>query len=149
MIFHSNQANLKASMSLLQQLIDSITPEVKRYTRLKFDIADAIMTHLKNQGKTQKDFAETLEKSESGISKWLTGQHNLTVKSIARMEVALGIEIIKVQIPARLQTEDVQRFRKSSSASSIRHQIASVSIEKSSELTVQPAYQPKHEKVAA
>jgi len=35
-----------------------------------------------------------LNKSNAEISKWLSGQHNLTVKSIAKIEEALGEEII-------------------------------------------------------
>jgi transcriptional regulator with XRE-family HTH domain len=99
------------TMSLLQQLLDSITSDVKRFTKLKFDIADAVMMHLENENKTQKDLAQQLGKSESEISKWLSGQHNLTLKSIARMEDALGIEIINVQIPQRLNEKEVNRFR--------------------------------------
>jgi predicted transcriptional regulator len=86
-------------MSLLEQLIASITPDAERFTRHKFDIADTVMFHLQKDGKKQKDLAELLGKSESEISKWLSGQHNLTLRSIARMEAELGVEIIKVQVP--------------------------------------------------
>jgi len=39
-------------------------------------------------------FAKMLGKKPSEVSRWLTGMHNLTLKSIIKMEVALGIDLI-------------------------------------------------------
>ena len=45
---------------------------------------------------TQKDFARLLNKRDSEISKWLTGRHNFTTQTIARIETALGSKLISI-----------------------------------------------------
>jgi hypothetical protein len=35
-------------------------------------------------------------KKPSEVSKWLTGMQNLTLKSIIKMELALGVELINI-----------------------------------------------------
>ena len=51
---------------------------------------------LKAKGLTQKDFARLLNKRDSEISKWLTGRHNFTTQTIARIETALGSKLISI-----------------------------------------------------
>lgn len=46
------------------------------------------------KGMKQKDIAEKLGKKPSEISKWLSGEHNLTIKSIMMLEVILEEDII-------------------------------------------------------
>ena len=43
-----------------------------------------------------KDFARLLNKRDSEISKWLTGRHNFTTQTIARIETALGSKLISI-----------------------------------------------------
>ena len=71
---------------------------VKRYVRQSMDIADQIQAILEEQGKSQKDLAKALGKTESEISKWLSGSHNLTIKSISKIEAALGTDILMTPI---------------------------------------------------
>ena len=68
--------------------------ETERYVSHNVDIAEQIHAILEKLGWSQKDLAIKLNKSNAEISKWLSGQHNLTVKSIAKIEEALGEEII-------------------------------------------------------
>lgn len=44
----------------------------------------------------KKDFARLLNKRDSEISKWLTGRHNFTTQTIARIETALGSKLISI-----------------------------------------------------
>ena len=63
---------------------------------LSFGIAERISEILKAKGLTQKDFARLLNKRDSEISKWLTGRHNFTTQTIARIETALGSKLISI-----------------------------------------------------
>ena len=51
---------------------------------------------LKEKGLSQKELAARLEKSPSEISKWLSGNHNLTLRSIAKLEAELGTDLIYI-----------------------------------------------------
>ncbi len=56
---------------------------------------DRIHEILVAQGKEQKDLAVLLGKSESEISKWMTGTHNFTIKTLSKIESILGEKIIE------------------------------------------------------
>ena len=70
--------------------------EQKAEFDLSFGIAERISEILKAKGLTQKDFARLLNKRDSEISKWLTGRHNFTTQTIARIETALGSKLISI-----------------------------------------------------
>ena len=70
--------------------------EQKAEFDLSFGIAERISEIQKAKGLTQKDFARLLNKRDSEISKWLTGRHNFTTQTIARIETALGSKLISI-----------------------------------------------------
>ncbi len=74
----------------------AIPAEQKAEFDLSFGIAERISEMLKAKGLTQKDFARLLNKRDSEISKWLTGRHNFTTQTIARIETALGSKLISI-----------------------------------------------------
>ncbi|MCY7358099.1 MAG: helix-turn-helix transcriptional regulator [Rudanella sp.] len=82
--------------------ITARTPvHTRRSVRKMLDVADRIHALLEQKGMSQKDLAVALHKSESEISKWLSGTHNLELKTIIRIEDALDEDILTVpQRPA-------------------------------------------------
>jgi transcriptional regulator with XRE-family HTH domain len=78
--------------------ISARTPETtKRNLDKNLAIANRIIEILSIQGKTQRDLARALGKAESEISKWLTGFHNLELRTIYKIEAALGEDVIEVK----------------------------------------------------
>ena len=70
--------------------------ETRRLVSKMLDVADRIQAVLQQKGMSQKDLAVALHKSESEISKWVSGTHNLELKTIIRIEDALGEDILTV-----------------------------------------------------
>ena len=84
--------------SKVAKKIQSETPEELRiFVRQYTDIVIRINELIKAKGYTQKDLAEKLNKRPSEINKWLKGNHNLTLKTIAKLETQLGEPIIYVK----------------------------------------------------
>lgn len=81
---------------LFRQCLAAIPEEQRVEFELSFGIAERISEILKSKGLTQKDFARLLGKRESEISKWMTGRHNFTTQTIARIETALGDKVLMV-----------------------------------------------------
>ncbi len=81
---------------LFRQCLAAIPAEQKAEFELSYGIAERISEILKSKDLTQKDFAGQLNKRESEISKWLTGRHNFTMQTIAKIETALGCKLIDV-----------------------------------------------------
>lgn len=72
-------------------------PEIEKLTERNLAISNKVQAILDQRGIKQKEFAEMLGKKPSEVSKWLTGLHNLTLKSITKMEVALGVDLISIE----------------------------------------------------
>jgi len=73
-----------------------ISKDVDLYVNQSFDIVDRIHKILAKQGKEQRDLAKALGKKESEISKWMSGTHNFTIKTLAKIEAVLDEPIIQV-----------------------------------------------------
>ncbi|MGB1284146.1 MAG: helix-turn-helix domain-containing protein [Polaribacter sp.] len=61
-----------------------------------FDLSKRIQFLLEQNSMGQKDLAKALGKNESEISKWLSGSHNFTLKTIARIEEVLGDKLLEI-----------------------------------------------------
>lgn len=82
---------------LFRQCLMTVPEEQKTEFELSFGIAERISEVLKAKNLTQKDLANRLHKRESEISKWMTGRHNFTIQTIAKIETALGCKLINIQ----------------------------------------------------
>ena len=81
---------------LFRQCLNAIPEEQKAEFELSSNIADRICQELRSRGLTQKMFAHMLHKRESEVSKWLTGRHNFTVQTIAKIETTLGCKLVMI-----------------------------------------------------
>jgi len=90
-----------------------IPKEVDLFVKHSFDFVDRIHQILKEKGLEQKDLAKALGKSESEISKWMTGTHNFTFKTAARIEAVLGESILNMSKEKRTETNVMYFIEKS------------------------------------
>lgn len=75
----------------------SVIPEKQRAEfELSYGIAERLDTLLKQKGITQHELARRLGKRDSEVSKWLTGRHNFTTSTIARIETAVGEKLVMI-----------------------------------------------------
>lgn len=70
-------------------------PEIDSFIEKNLAITEKVRIEMEKKGWKSQDLAKAMEKNPSEVSKWLTGMHNLTLKSIVKMEIALGIDLIK------------------------------------------------------
>ncbi|MBP5535911.1 MAG: helix-turn-helix transcriptional regulator [Bacteroidales bacterium] len=92
----SKQADIKTFSPVVQAALDAIPDDFKAAFDMNFDISERIHAILAAKGMTQKQLANTLNKRESEVSKWLTGRHNFTIATVAKISQALGEDIIRV-----------------------------------------------------
>lgn len=79
-----------------ERMMAKMPEDVKIFVDKYADIVVRINQLLKEKGYSQKDLAEKLDKRPSEISKWLNGDHNFTLRSIAKLEAELGETILYV-----------------------------------------------------
>lgn len=80
----------------MDEIRSSISPEMKLQMELSVAIANRIYEILEAKGMSQKDFAHLMGKTETEVSRWLSGTHNLTMATICKISAALGENVIKV-----------------------------------------------------
>ena len=68
-----------------KQMVAEVPTEVKLEVDLAFAIADRIDALIKKKGLTKKEFADSIGKRPSEVSKWLSGQHNFTIRTLAML----------------------------------------------------------------
>ena len=80
--------------------LDLVQPETRAYVNLSMEIAARIDDLLQQKGWTGADLARAFDKSPSEISRWLSGIHNFTLETIARLESVLGEPVLRVESSA-------------------------------------------------
>ena len=82
--------------NLYIEAIENIPFEIRKETAFSFAVADRIHALLNSKGMSQKDLAKKMGKTEAEVSVWLSGQHNFTIRTLAKISVALGDDLIQI-----------------------------------------------------
>ena len=80
----------------MDEIRNTISPETKMQMELSVAIANRIYDILEEKGMTQKDFARLMGKTETEVSRWLSGTHNMTLATLCKISIALGENILSV-----------------------------------------------------
>ena len=81
---------------ITDEIRKNIPPEMKMQMEFSVAIANRIYEILEEKGMTQKDFARLMGKTETEVSRWLSGTHNLTLATLCKISIALGENILEV-----------------------------------------------------
>ena len=81
---------------IMDEIRSTISPEMKMQMDLSVAIANRIYEILEAKGMSQKEFAKLIGKTETEVSRWLSGTHNLTMATICKISAALHEDIIRV-----------------------------------------------------
>ena len=88
-----HQSHMKTN-KLMDEIRETMSPEMKKQMELSVSIANRIYEILEAKGLSQKDFARMMGKTETEVSRWLSGTHNMTMATIAKISTVLGEDII-------------------------------------------------------
>ena len=86
---------------LLQEELSKITPLQRATYQLSDSIAERMDQIMKCKGISTKRLSELTQRRPSEVTKWLSGSHNFTCKTIALISMALGEELVSVTQVAR------------------------------------------------
>lgn len=87
----------KTKNSITGWLEVNSNPEINSFIDKNLAITEKVRIAMETKNWKSLDLAKAMDKSPSEVSKWLTGMHNLTLKSITKMEIALGIDLINIE----------------------------------------------------
>lgn len=86
---------------ILKNILDTTPDYLGRFSDKSFDVVDQIDYILAKKGWNRADLAKKMQKDQAEVSKWMGRTHNLTLKSIARIEAALGESILQTPLRHR------------------------------------------------
>lgn len=84
------------SEASFSQMLGNVPAEIKKEVELEFSISNRIYELMSKRKLSKVEFAQALGKRPSEITKWLSGQHNFTVATLAMLSVFFGEPIVKV-----------------------------------------------------
>ncbi len=93
----------KTKNSITGWLEVNSNPEINSFIDKNLAITEKVRIAMETKNWKSLDLAKAMDKSPSEVSKWLTGMHNLTLKSITKMEIALGIDLINIEPVKEIQ----------------------------------------------
>ena len=84
------------ALSLLDEIRKDTPASTTILARYSFDLADKINLLLREQGMSQRELARRMSKRPSEINKWLSGTHNFTLETLAKLACVFQRDLISV-----------------------------------------------------
>lgn len=87
---------MRKAKTSLRELLGDITPAERAEARLSFQISNRLDFLMKVKGLSKKQLAEAIGKRPSEITRWLSGEHNFTISTLAMLAAFFGEPIVSV-----------------------------------------------------
>lgn len=92
---------------VFQRILDNTPKDVDIFVDWYADLVVRINQLLRENNISKKKLAEKMDKKPSEISKWLNGEHNFTLRSLAKLSAELGEPLLEVP-KKKVQTEFIE-----------------------------------------
>jgi len=96
-------------LGIIEGLIKDVPKEHVHFIERASEVTEQICKILSKKGWKQKELAEKMGKSESEMSRILSGTHNFTFKMLSHIEVVLNENIFFTEIGKEFENENLQR----------------------------------------
>ena len=73
----------------LQEIFNEIPAEKREETRLSFAISNRLAELMQEKGLNKRQLAVALGKRPNEITRWLSGEHNFTISTLAMLRLSL------------------------------------------------------------
>ena len=82
--------------NVFKEMLAEVPTEISAEMDLSFAIATRLDALIKEKGLSKKEFAEAIGKRPSEVTKWLSGQHNFTLRTIAMLSTFFNETLVTV-----------------------------------------------------
>lgn len=87
---------MKTIQPWFREVVSNVSPEIKEEIRLTMGVSDKLDVLMHEKGISKVELARALDKRPSEITRWLSGQHNFTLRTIAILSTFFGKSLIEV-----------------------------------------------------
>lgn len=93
----SEKATIMRAIKLsLNEIFEEIPKEKREETRLSFAISDRLDYLMQKKGLSKKQLADAIGKRPNEITRWLSGEHNFTISTLAMLSAFFGEPLVDV-----------------------------------------------------
>lgn len=85
---------MKTMRTSFEQMIATVPPSIQQELDYSLAISTRIHELMIERGLSKAEFAQALGKRPNEITKWLSGQHNFTIRTIAQLSAFFGEALI-------------------------------------------------------
>ena len=79
------------------EMVASVPEAIKQEVDMGFAISNKIYDLMCKRGLSKKDFAKELGRRPGEVTKWLSGQYNFSIKTLAMLSAFFGESLIMVK----------------------------------------------------
>lgn len=87
---------MKTAFDEYNRIVSAIPDAIDREVDMEMSVSNRIYELMTKKGLSKAEFARSLGKRPCEITKWLSGQHNFTLSTLAMLSSFFGQPIIKV-----------------------------------------------------
>jgi len=87
---------MKTMKISFEDMITQTSPEIQQEVAMEFAISNRINDLMTKRGLNKLELAKALGKRPSEITKWLSGQHNFTIRTLSLLSAFFGEPLVKV-----------------------------------------------------
>lgn len=87
---------MRKATKTLDEILGPANPIIEAEMDMTFSVSDRIVFLMEQKGLSKKGLADALGKRPSEVTKWISGQHNFTIATLAMLSAFFGEPIIEV-----------------------------------------------------
>ena len=87
---------MKTAFKEYDEIVASIPKEIDAEVNMEMALSDRIYSRMQARGLTKAELARALGKRPCEITKWLSGQHNFTLRTISMLSTFFEESLIRI-----------------------------------------------------
>ena len=89
---------MKTAKISLREMAANTSPEIQAEIALSMRVSDRLVALMHDKGIGKLELANALGKRPNEVTRWLSGQHNFTLRTIAMLSSFFGKPIISINL---------------------------------------------------
>ncbi len=87
---------MKTIEKTFAEMVASVPKEIQAEVDMEFAISNRIYDLMTERGLSKLEFAKAMGKRPSEVTKWLSGQHNFTIRTLASISTFFGEPLVSL-----------------------------------------------------
>lgn len=79
-----------------KEMLAGTSPEIQQEVSMQFAISNRICELMAKRGLSKKELAQALGKRPCEVTKWLSGQHNFTIRTLSMLSTFFEEPVVSV-----------------------------------------------------